>query len=162
VSGCFRRRITCYVLLIKEGNMLKGIPRLIGPELLRTLHEMGHGDRLLLADAHFPAHTMGQRVLRADGLLIAPLLADILVLLELDQPANPLAMMQVEPPDEVDTSIEADYLRAIRAHYTDAEAPLRLAREDFYERARRSFAILVTGDTRPYGNLMLTKGVTPP
>ena len=91
-------------------------------------------------------------------LLIAPLLADILVLLVLDRPANPLAMMQVEPPDEIDTSIEADYLGAVRMHHPEAKAPLRLTRADFYELARSSFAILVTGDTRPYGNLLLTKG----
>ena len=141
--------------------MLKGIPRLIGPELLKTLHEMGHGDRLLLADAHFPAHTMGRRVLRADGLLLAPLLTDILVLLALDEPGNSLAMMQVEPPDLVDTSLEEEYLRVIRVHYPEVQAPLRLERGDFYEQARSSFAVVITGDTRPYGNLLLTKGVTP-
>jgi L-fucose mutarotase len=141
--------------------MLKGIPRNIGPELLKTMHEMGHGDRLLLADAHFPAHTMGRRVLRADGLMIAPLLADILGLLALDQPANPLAMMQVEPPDVVDLRIEVEYLREVQAYYPEAEAAVRLGRADFYEQARKSFAILMTGDTRPYGNLLLTKGVTP-
>ena len=140
--------------------MLKGIPRLISPKLLKTMHEMGHGDRILLADAHFPAHSLGQRVLRADGLLITPLLTDILTLLELDQPGNPIAMMQVEPPDRVDLQLEEDYLRVVRTHYPGAQSPLRLARSDFYQAARNCFAILITGDTRPYGNLLLKKGVT--
>ena len=140
--------------------MLKGIPRLISPKLLKTMHEMGHGDRILLADAHFPAHSLGQRVLRADGLLITPLLTDILTLLELDQPGNPIAMMQVEPPDRVDLQLEEDYLRVVRTHYPSAQSPLRLARSDFYQAARNCFAILITGDTRPYGNLLLKKGVT--
>jgi L-fucose mutarotase len=73
--------------------MLKGIASCISPDLLKALAEMGHGDEIILADAHFPAHTLNPRVVRADGVLIAPLLAGILPLFELDSYADPLVMM---------------------------------------------------------------------
>ena len=141
--------------------MLKGVPSSISPELLMILHQMGHGDRLLLADAHFPGHSVGQRVVRADGLLIAPLLADILQLLQLDEPQNPLAMMEVDPGSTADPHIEADYSHAVQSHQELHQAPLRLGRAEFYKAAQSCFAIVMTGDTRPYGNLLITKGVTP-
>ena len=141
--------------------MLKGIPPTLSPELLKTMHEMGHGDRLLLADAHFPGHSLGQRVLRADGLLIAPLLKDILQLFQLDAPENPLAMMRGESGSSLDMRIEEDYLLQVRSHTPDAERPARLSRSEFYAAAQHCYAVVLTGDTRPYGNLILTKGVTP-
>ena len=148
--------------------MLKGIPPLIGPELLKILHQMGHGDRLTLADAHFPGHSLGPEVVRADGLRIAPLLAAILHLLQLDfepdhaSEASPLVMMQVDPADVADPRIEADYVQAVARFQPGLPAPLRLPRAQFYQAARTSFAIVMTDDTRPYGNLLITKGVTPP
>jgi L-fucose mutarotase len=140
--------------------MLKGIPRSISPELLKTIHEMGHGDRLLLADAHFPGHSIGRRVLRADGIEIPQLLSDILTLFELDAPANALAMMLVEDPTDADPAIEREYLNVIRRAYPAISAPERIPRARFYDMARETYAVLMTGDVRPYGNLLLTKGVT--
>ena len=136
--------------------MLKGISPLISPDLLKAMHEMGHGDDLVLADAHFPGHSLGTRVLRADGLAIPPLLDAMVPLLSLDS----TAMMQTDSPAELDPSLEAEYLAAIRRHAPGTRAPERLPRQEFYARAAACFCILITGETRPYGNLVLRKGVT--
>lgn len=141
--------------------MLKGISRLIGPELLMVLHQMGHGDEIVLADSHFPGHSLGAKVLRADGIGVADLLDGILPLFELDSFAPPLAMMQVVEGDLLDPAVESDYMRILKKHLTHAPQPLRLERYAFYDRARSAFAIVMTGEVRKYGNLLLKKGVTP-
>ena len=140
--------------------MLKGVSTLISPDLLKTLHEMGHGDELMLADAHFPGHTLGRRILRADGVTIPPLLDAILRLVELDGPENAVAMMQPDRGDELDPELQAEYLRAIQIHAPYIVAPTRMERSAFYERARACFAVLLAGELRPYGNIILRKGVT--
>jgi L-fucose mutarotase len=142
--------------------MLKGVSPLIGPQLLAILSEMGHGDEIVLADAHFPTATMGRRVVRADGLLIAPLLDAILPLLELDSYVEaPVLMMAPVPGDRLDPAVEKSYRAALRRHAPQAPAPVRLERFAFYERARQAFAVVATGDTAKYGNVILKKGVTP-
>jgi L-fucose mutarotase len=141
--------------------MLKGIAPCLSPELLKTLAEMGHGDEIILADAHFPGHTMNRRVLRADGLGIATLLDGIIPLFELDSYADPLVMMEAVPGDQLDPAVEAGYLNAIRRHAPGAPAPVRVERFAFYDRAREAFAVVMTGETAKYGNLLLKKGVTP-
>lgn len=143
--------------------MLKGISPLLSPELLATLSAMGHGDEIVLADAHFPGETMGQRVLRADGLKIAPLLDAILPLLELDNYDDaPLVMMAAVPGDQLDPAVEETYRAAIDRHAPDAPGIARISRFDFYDRARQAFAVVMTGETAKYGNILLKKGVTPP
>ena len=132
--------------------MLKGISPLISPDLLKTLYEMGHGDMIVFADAHFPAHSIGKRTLRADGLTIPPLLDAIAPLFVLDTPGNPLTMMQPEDPADLDAKLEADFIGAIRTHTPRAQAPERVARQ--------AYGVLQTGETRPYGNIILRKGVT--
>lgn len=141
--------------------MLKGISRYVGPELLAVLHEMGHGDEIILADAHFPGHSIGPRVIRADGISIRNLLEGIMPLVELDSYAPPLVMMQVVPGDVLDPAVERDYMDAIRRHAPAAPIPERIDRHAFYTRARGAFAIVMTGELRKYGNLLLKKGVTP-
>jgi L-fucose mutarotase len=141
--------------------MLKGISPCLSPDLLKTLAEMGHGDEIILADAHFPGHTYCPRVLRADGVRIHTLLDAILPVFELDSYAPPLVMMQVVPGDALDPQVEADYLQAIRRHAPQAAAPERIDRFAFYDRARKVYAVLMTGETRKYGNILLKKGVTP-
>lgn len=143
--------------------MLKGISPLIGPELLETLARMGHGDEIVLADAHFPGETMGRRVVRADGLRIPDLLDAILPLFELDAYADdPLVMMAAVPGDALDPAVEASYRAAIDRHAPDAPPIARIERFAFYERARAAYAVVMTGETAKYGNLILKKGVTPP
>jgi L-fucose mutarotase len=141
-------------------QLLKGISIFISPELLRMLCEMGHGDEILLADAHFPGSRYGDRVVRADGVPLPSLLEAIMPLLELDRSCNPLCMMLPDGSDALDPGVEADYLRAIRSHSPDLSAPERLERNAFYQRVRGCFAIVITGELRPYGNIILRKGVT--
>jgi L-fucose mutarotase len=141
--------------------MLKGISPYLSPDLLKTLAEMGHGDEIILADAHFPGHTFCPRVLRADGVLISALLDAIIPVFELDSYAPPLVMMQVVKGDALDPQVEIDYLQAIRRHDPKAPAPERIDRFAFYDRAKKAYAVLMTGELRKYGNILLKKGVTP-
>ena len=142
--------------------MLIGISPLISPDLLSVLYRMGHGDELVLADAHFPGETYGQRVLRTDGLRIADLLDAILPLFALDSYVeSPLTMMAPVPGDQVDRAVEASYRQAIDRHWPDTPPIQRIDRFDFYERTKAAFAVLMTGETVQYGNIILKKGVTP-
>jgi L-fucose mutarotase len=122
---------------------------------------MGHGDEIVLADAHFPGHSLGALTLRADGLTVTTLLEGILPLFELDSYAPPLIMMDVVPGDALDPAVEHDYMQVASRHAPGAPPPIRLERHAFYDRARTAFAIVMTGELRKYGNLILKKGVTP-
>ena len=142
--------------------MLIGISPLISPDLLAVLHRMGHGDEIVLADAHFPAETYGSRVLRADGLKIPDLLDAILPLFILDTYVeNPLIMMGAVSGDQLDPAVEASYRKAIDNHWPSTPAIQRIDRFDFYERTKQAFAVVATGETATYGNIILKKGVTP-
>lgn len=142
--------------------MLKGISPLLSPELLALLHRMGHGDSIILADAHFPGHSVNAHTLRADGLQIADLLDGILPLLELDSfIETPVSMMAPVEGDTADPAVEAAYREVIDRHAPDTPPIGKIERFAFYEKARQAFAILMTGDTAKYGNILLTKGVTP-
>jgi L-fucose mutarotase len=141
--------------------MLKGIHPSISPEFLKILAEMGHGDEIILADAHFPGHTVNSRVLRFDGLPITTLLDAILPLFELDSYADPLVMMSAVAGDELDPAVEAKYLKVILNHLPAAKPPVRIDRFAFYDRAEKAFAVVMTGETAKYGNILLKKGVTP-
>jgi L-fucose mutarotase len=142
--------------------MLKGISPLISPELLAVLATMGHGDEIVLADAHFPGDTFNNLVIRADGLRIPDLLKAILPLFELDAyvPA-PLAMMAAVEGDVLDPSVEEAYLKSIHISNPNVPAIERVDRFDFYDRAKKAFAVVMTGETAKYGNIILKKGVTP-
>ena len=142
--------------------MLKGISPLLSPDLLHTLASMGHGDEIVIADAHFPGDTFNDQVIRADGLLIPDLLAAIMPLWDLDQYVDaPLAMMQAVPGDTLDPSVEQAYRAAIEPHCTADQPPQleRVERFAFYERVQSAFAVVMTGDTGKYGNIILKKGV---
>lgn len=142
--------------------MLKGIHPIINPELLKILAEMGHGDEIVLSDAHFPAHTFcPKNVLRGDGLQIPDLLEGILPLFELDSYDDPLIMMAAVEGDQLDPQVEVDYMEAVRRHAPNAPDPKRIDRFAFYDRAEKAFACVVTGTTAKYGNIILKKGVTP-
>jgi L-fucose mutarotase len=141
--------------------MLKGISPLISPELLETLSRMGHGDEIVLADAHFPGESMNSHVIRADGLKIPDLLEGILPLFELDNYVDhPLVMMAAVEGDQLDPKVEESYLE--RIHKTNPNVPPieRIERFAFYERAKKAFAVVMTGETVKYGNILMVKGVT--
>ena len=142
--------------------MLKGISPIISPKLLETLARMGHGDEIILADAHFPAESFNDNVLRADGLKIADLLAAILPLFELDAYVpQPLIMMDAVEGDQLDTTVEEAYLKSIHLTNPDVAPIKRIDRFAFYEQAKKAFAVVMTGETAKYGNIILKKGVTP-
>ncbi|MCZ6674564.1 MAG: L-fucose mutarotase [Verrucomicrobia bacterium] len=142
--------------------MLIGISPVLSPELLNALYRMGHGEEIVLADAHFPGESFNDHVLRADGLKIAPLLEGIMPLFVLDQYVeNPIAMMAAVSGDELDPTVEEGYLTAIRTTWPDTKPPERMERFAFYERARSAYAVVMTGETAKYGNIILKKGVTP-
>lgn len=141
--------------------MLKGISPLVSPELLETLSRMGHGDEIVLADAHFPGESMNSKVIRADGLKIPDLLEGILPLFELDNYVDhPLVMMAAVEGDQLDPKVEESYLE--RIHKTNPNVPPieRIERFAFYERAKKAFAVVMTGETVKYGNILMVKGVT--
>lgn len=141
--------------------MLRGISPLLSPDLLATLHRMGHGDELVLADAHFPGERLGRQVIRADGLRVADLLDAILPLLVLDAHDDaPVLMMDAVHGDALDPAVEARYRAAVDRHAPDTPPFARLERFAFYDRARAAFAIVMTGETATYGNVILRKGVT--
>jgi len=140
--------------------MLKGIPNVISPELLKILMEMGHGDELVIADGNFPAASMAQRLVRADGLGGAVMLDAILQLMPLDQyvPA-PIALMAVVPGDAVKPVIWDEY-RTIVMRYEPAFKDFELIeRFAFYERAKTAYAVLATSEAAQYANVILKKGV---
>lgn len=142
--------------------MLKGISPLLSPDLLAVLYRMGHGDELVLADAHFPGETFNGRVLRADGIKIPALLDGILPLFVLDQYAKDhLVMMAAVAGDSLDASVETSYLVPIKRHAPDHQAVTRTERFAFYERAKKAFAVVMTGELAKYGNIIIKKGVIP-
>ena len=138
-------------------TMLKGISPVLSPDLLKTLAEMGHGDEIVISDAHFPAHSVNARVLRADGVGADRLLAGIIPLFELDSYATPVAMMAPVPGDTLDPEVERKY----RAALGYAGKIDRVERYAFYERAKKAYAVVLSGETAKYGNVILKKGVTP-
>jgi L-fucose mutarotase len=161
-EGVDRAGVDRVLTRLTEGPMLIGISPLVGPDLLGVLHRMGHGDEIVLADAHFPGESMNARVLRADGLRIPDLLDAILPLFALDTYVDaPLMMMAAVPGDKLDPKVEKSYRTAIDRHWPKAPAIARIERFAFYERARNAFAVVMTGETAKYGNIILKKGVTP-
>lgn len=141
--------------------MLKGISPVISPELLKIMAEMGHGDELVLADAHFPGHTICELVVRADGLSVSQLLDGIIPLFELDSYAPPLIMMAAVDGDQLDPAVEERYVATITRHLESVPAVQRIDRFAFYERAMDAYAVVMTGECAKYGNIILKKGVTP-
>lgn len=143
--------------------MLKGIPKLISPELLKVLMEMGHSDELVLSDGNFPAASHAQRLIRCDGHNIPELLDAILGLFPLDQyVAKPAALMAVVPGDPVETPIWNVYGKIIK-EYAGLDEPFEeVERFAFYERAKSAYAIVATGESALYANLIIKKGVITP
>ena len=142
--------------------MLIGVNPVISPELLDALFRMGHGDEIVLADAFFPGDSTNSRVIRADGIKIPALLDGILALMNLDSYVpRPVAMMAPVPGDSLDETVEQSYRAVIDRRWPGTPAIERIERFAFYERAKRAFAVLMTGETVKYGNIILKKGVVP-
>ncbi|MGO4347753.1 L-fucose mutarotase [Paenibacillus sp. MCAF9] len=140
--------------------MLIGISKLISPELLKVLSEMGHSDEIVIADGNFPAASHAKRLIRADGHDVPALLDAILQLFPLDQYVEkPAALMQVVPGDTVETPIWEQYRLIIEQRTGLSEPFEQVERFAFYERAKQAYAVIATGESALYANLILKKGV---
>lgn len=142
--------------------MLKNIPKLLSPQLLKVLCEMGHGDEIVIADGNFPAESMGANgvVVRADGLPATELLDAILTVLPLDSYVEkPVALMAVVPGDPCVPDVWDEYRAALAEHGEDPERIEMMERFAFYERAKKAYAVVATGEEQIYANILLKKGV---
>ena len=138
--------------------MLKGIPSIISPELLKILMEMGHGDEIVIGDGNFPGQSIKpDKCIRCDGHGTPELLEAILKLFPLDIYEKPVYLMQVVPGDKVETPIWKEYERII-APYT-GEKTEEIERFAFYERAKKAYAVVMTSESALYANIILKKGV---
>ncbi len=143
--------------------MLKNIPKILLPELLKVLCEMGHSDRIVIGDGNFPAQSMGKNaiVIRCDGHGVPEILEAILQLFPLDIYVDkPVSLMEVMPGDTVETPIWDEYKKIV-AKYDErgAEAIGNIERFAFYEEAKTAYAIIATSEAALYANIMLQKGV---
>ncbi|WP_434751764.1 RbsD/FucU family protein [Paenibacillus amylolyticus] len=140
--------------------MLKNIPPILPPELLKLMSEMGHGDELVLTDANFPAASHARNLVRCDGVGTVQLLEAILQLFPLDTYVErPAAVMQVVKGDPAIPIIWEDYRRLIETYEDMSDAMEYEERFDFYERAAKAYVIVATGERAQYANLILKKGV---
>ena len=140
--------------------MLKNIPSIISPELLKIIMEMGHGDEIVLADGNFPAASMAQRLVRADGHGVPELLEAVLKLFPLDiYVEKPVALMAKVPGDTVETPIWDVYDKIVRESGEKYDGYENVERFAFYERAKKAYAVVATGEAALYANVILKKGV---
>lgn len=143
--------------------MLKNIPKILSPELLKILCEMGHSDRIVIGDGNFPAESMGKnaKVIRCDGHGVPEILNAILQVFPLDIYVDkPVSLMEVVPGDPVETPIWDEYKKII-AKYDDRgdKAVGNIERFAFYDQAKTAYAIIATSEAALYANVMLQKGV---
>ena len=142
--------------------MLLGIKPCISPELLYALARMGHGDEIVIVDAFYPSHSRNANVIRCDGTNAAEILDGILSLMNPDSYVDsPILMMEPVSGDPLDPDIEAEFRAAIDRHWPETSPISRIDRQSFLMRSTRAFAIVQTGETRKYGNIIVTKGVIP-
>ncbi len=140
--------------------MLKNIPSILSPELLKILMEMGHGDELVLGDANFPAASTAQRLVRADGHSGVEMLKAILSLFPLDTfVSQPAALMSVVPGDHYEPELWPQYEVIIRASKPDFSGFEMLERYEFYRRTTQAYVVVATGETGRYANIILKKGI---
>ncbi len=140
--------------------MLKGIPSIIPPELLKILMEMGHGDEIVISDGNFPAASIAQRLVRCDGHGIPEILDAVLKFFPLDPYVEaPVQLMQVVPGDPVETPIWDVYKDIINKYEAKSNKIENIERFAFYERAKKAYAVVATGEKALYANIILKKGV---
>lgn len=142
--------------------MLKGIPPILGPDLLYILRAMGHGDEIALVDANYPATSAGPELVRIDGVDVSALLDAVLTVMPLDTFVDQQAfgMAVIGQPDSF-ADTHTDFDRIIKKHEPEMSLSL-IERFAFYERVHGAFAVIQTGERRLYGNVLLKKGVIRP
>ena len=142
--------------------MLKGIPAILSPELLKRLCEMGHSDKLLIADGNFPTHTVGadSHIVRMDGHGVCEILDAVLQLFPLDTyTERPVSIMEKVAGDTVATPIWDEFKNIVAKYDSREDAIGSIERFAFYEEAKKSYLIIATSEKALYGNIMLQKGV---
>ena len=143
--------------------MLKGIPAILSPELLKVLCEMGHSDTIVIADGNFPSETIGKDaiVIRADGHGVPEILEAILKVFPLDTYVeNPVSLMQVMPGDNAKTPIWDVYKKIVsEVDERGDKAFCEVERFEFYDEAKKAYAIIATSESALYANIILKKGV---
>ncbi|GHT95057.1 fucose isomerase [Spirochaetia bacterium] len=140
--------------------MLKGIPKILSPELLKILMEMGHGDELLLADGNYPRLGLPERVVRSDKCGVTELLDAILRFFPLDSYVpNPVILMAVLPDDPYIPEIWQQYRDTISTYDPKGARELAINKYDFYKQGARAYAAIATGETALYANVIIKKGV---
>src|SRR5215469_871840 len=140
--------------------MLKGIPNILPPDLLKILMEMGHGDEIVIADGNFPAASHAQRLIRCDGQGVPPLLEAVLQLFPLDSfVKHPVGLMAVVPGDKYVPEIWPIYKKIVKKNEPRFGDFDMIERHAFYERAKKAYAIVATGEAARYANIILKKGI---
>ena len=141
--------------------MLRGLDPLLTPDLLHALASAGHGDRVAIVDANFPAAAIARRLMRAPGIAATAMLEAVLSVLPVDDfDPDPIAVMQVVGDPTATPEAVHGFTSILQRH--GLAVPARLARHDFYRAAAEAFVIVQTGERRLYGNVLLTKGVIHP
>lgn len=140
--------------------MLKGIPSILSPELIKILIEMGHSDEIVIGDGNFPAASIAQRLVRCDGHSICELLDAILKLFPLDYASNyKVTLMTVTPGNPYKPTIWEEYFSIIKKHEINFTEFEYMPKFDFYERAKKAYAVVATGEKERFANLILKKGI---
>lgn len=140
--------------------MLKNIPKILSPEFVKILMEMGHGDEIVIADGNFPAEAIGKRVVRCDGHGVPELLDAVMQLFPLDTYTDkPVMLMEVVKGDPVVPTIWEDYKKIISKYEPENCRIEMIERFAFYERAKTAYAVVATGEEAIYANIILKKGV---
>ncbi len=141
--------------------MLKGVSKIVSPELIKVLCEMGHGDEIVIADGNFPSENFGKRVIRADGIGGTAMLDACLALIPLDTYSDPnFILMQLMDCDKgkINPVIWEEYKTIAEKHDKNVRVG-NIDRFAFYERAKNAYAVIATGEAAVYANIILKKGV---
>ncbi|MBN9317437.1 MAG: ribose ABC transporter [Devosia sp.] len=142
--------------------MLKGIPPILGPDLLYVLRAMGHGDEIAIVDANYPADSAGPQLIRLDGLSATDVLDAVLTLMPLDTFVDEQAFgMEVVGDPKKRELTHKEFDRLVKKHEPGMKLAM-LERFAFYERVHGAFAVVQTGERRLYGNVLLKKGIVRP
>ncbi len=140
--------------------MLKGIPSILSPELLKILMEMGHGDEIIIADGNFPGASLANKLVRLDGHSGPEVLEAVLKLLPLDSYTDNFVLMEKMDCDkDMDIPVWKDYERIAAAGDKGFSKMTHIDRFEFYERAKKAYAIIATSETAQYANILLKKGL---
>lgn len=137
--------------------MLKGINPILSPELLKILSEMGHGDEIVIADGGFPGANLARHLVRADGVGCVAMLEAVLSVMPLDQYDDQNFICMNVTGDDQPPAIWQEYARVLQ-RYEPAAHIEHIDRFDYYERAKKAYAVIATGEMAPYGNILLKKG----